>query len=123
MKPYGKELILDMHGCDVSKFNRKDLKAYFVALCDEIDMERQKLVFWDDEGLPPEECQTNPHTKGTSAVQFIITSNVTIHCLDILRAVYVNIFSCKDFNISAAGELTKKWFGATECSERFIERV
>jgi len=122
-KPYGYELIMDLHGCDVSKFNRKSLDSYFEKLCKAIDMKRADLHFWDDEGLPPEKRQTLPHTKGTSAVQFILTSSVVVHTLDLLEAVYINIFTCKPFERKAAEELTKEWFGANGCRAHFIERI
>ena len=120
---YGYELILDLHGCDSSTFNRKSLRQYFKKLCDAIDMKRCKLCFWDDVGVPAEEMQTSLHTKGTSAVQFILTSNITIHTLDLLNAVYVNIFSCKTFDEKLAETITKEWFGASECRSHFIERI
>ena len=120
--PYGYELILDMHGCDVSTFTRQSLKEYFTKLCEAIDMERCELYFWDDEGVPPEEQQTSPHTKGVSAVQFILTSSIVIHTLELLEAAYVNIFSCKAFDRDVAEKLTKEWFGAKECRATFIER-
>jgi len=122
-KPYGYELILDMHGCDVSKFNRTSLENYFEKLCKAIDMKRSDLHFWDDVGLPPERHQTLAHTKGTSAVQFILTSSVVVHTLEVLEAVYVNIFSCKGFDEKVAEEITKDWFGANGCISRFIERI
>jgi len=122
-KPYGFELIIDLHGCDVSTFNRSSLRKYFVKLCKAIDMEPCKLCFWDDVGVPEEERQTAPHTKGTSAVQFILTSNITIHTLDLLKAVYVNIFSCKAYDRKVAEKITKEWFGAKKCTARFIERI
>ena len=122
-KPYGFELILDLHDCDVSKFNRASLYKYFTKLCEAIDMKQCEAYFWDDEGLPPEEWQTLPHAKGTSAVQFILTSSVVVHSLDLLRAVYINIFSCKTFDKEVAEQLTKEWFGAKECRTRFIERI
>jgi len=122
-KPYGYELIMDLHGCDVSKFNRTSLDNYFEKLCKAIDMKRADLHFWDDEGLPPEKRQTLPHTKGTSAVQFILTSSVVVHTLDILEAVYINIFACKPFERKVAEELTKEWFGANGCRAHFIERI
>lgn len=122
-KPYGFELILDMHGCDVSTFNRKSLDGYFAALCNAINMQRCERYFWDDQGVPPEERQTEPHTKGTSAVQFILTSSIVIHTLDLLEAAYVNIFSCKAFDKDVAEKLTKEWFRASECRATFIERV
>ena len=122
-KPYGYELIMDLHGCDASKFNRTSLDNYFEKLCKAIDMKRCELHFWDDVGLPPEERQTLPHTKGTSAVQFILTSSVVVHTLDLLEAVYVNIFTCKPFERKVAEELTKEWFGANGCRTHFIERI
>ena len=122
-KPYGFELIMDLHGCDTSTFNRKSLRKYFTKLCKAIDMKRCELHFWDDVGVPPEERQTLPHTKGTSAVQFILTSTVVVHTLDLLQAVYINIFSCKPYDRKVAEKLTKEWFSARECRTNFIERI
>ena len=122
-KPYGYELILDLHGCDVSKFNRAILDGYFEKLCKAIDMKKCERYFWDDVGLAEEQKQTSPHTKGSSAVQFILTSSIVIHTLDLLEAVYINIFSCKEFDAKVAEKITKEWFGANGCSARFIERI
>ncbi len=122
-KPYGFELIIDLHGCDVSKFNRTSLDKKKKKLCKAINMVRCERYFWDDVGVPAEEKQTLPHTKGTSAVQFILTSNIVIHTLDELGAVYVNIFSCKPFDKKIAEQLTKEWFGAKKCKTHFIERI
>ena len=122
-KPYGFELIMDLHGCDVGKFNRKSLDGYFEKLCKAIDMQKCERYFWDDVGLPEEKKQTSPHTKGSSAVQFILTSSIVIHTLDLLEAVYVNIFSCKPFDEKVAEEITKEWFGANGCRTHFIERI
>ena len=122
-KPYGFELIMDLHSCDVSKFNRTSLDTYFENLCKAIDMVKCERYFWDDVGVPPEERQTLPHTKGTSAVQFILTSNIVVHTLDEIEAVYVNIFSCKPFDRKIAEKLTKEWFGAKKCRTHFIERI
>ena len=122
-KPYGFELIIDLHGCDVSKFNRESLDGYFEKLCKAIDMQREDLHFWDYEGIPVEERPKEPHLLGTSAVQFIETSSIIIHSLDLLEAVYVNIFSCKPFDEKIAEEITKEWFGANGCHARFIERI
>jgi len=120
---YGIELILDMHGCDVSTFTRESIGAYFERLCVLIDMQRDQLHFWDDTDVPEEDKQTSPHTQGTSAVQFILTSSIVIHTLDQLRAVYINMFSCKAFDPKVAEQFSVEWFGAAECSARFIDRV
>ena len=110
MKSYGKELILDLHQCDASTFTRKSLKMFFNLLCEAIDMEPEKLVWWDDLYTPEKEKETEPHLVGTSAVQFIKTSNITIHTLDIMKRVYLNIFSCKDFDAQIALNFCMKWF-------------
>lgn len=119
---YGKELILDMHGCNPKVFNRKMLKRYFIELCDLIQMQRADLHFWDDVGVPKKDRQTLPHLVGTSAIQFIMTSNVTIHTLDILRSVYLNIFSCKDFDPKVVEKFSIKWFGGTVVNKKVIIR-
>ncbi len=122
-KPYGYELILDLHECDASTFDRRSLDDYFEKLCKAIDMKKCERYWWDDVGVPEEERQTSPHTKGTSAVQFILTSTIVVHTLDLLNAVYVNIFSCKLFDKELAEQMTREWFGAKECRTHFIERI
>ena len=122
MKPYGKELILDIHNCDSSTFTRKSIRNFFKELCDLIEMKRSRLVWWDDWGVPLDEQQTEPHLKGTSAVQFIETSNIVIHTLDILESVYLNIFSCKDFDMDVAKEFSREWFKGKIANSQVIER-
>jgi len=122
MRYYGKELILDIHNCNPSTFNRKSIKNYFKELCKLIEMERCKLCWWDDYGVPPEEQETEPHLKGTTAVQFIKTSNITIHTLDLMRNVYLNIFSCKDFDAKVVKNFSEKWFEGKIVKSHIIER-
>ena len=120
---FGYELLLDMHGCDVSTFNRESIKGYFKSICDAIRMEREDCHFWDYEGVPEKERPTESHLLGTSAMQFITTSNIIVHTLDLTGAVYVNIFSCKEYSIELAKEITCKWFKAKECRTNYIERI
>lgn len=123
LNPFGFELILDLHGCDISTFNRKSLKGYFVKICDAIGMVREDLHFWDYEGIPEEERPTDAHLLGTSAIQFITTSNIVVHTLDLTGAVYINIFSCKEYSIEIAKEVTCNWFKAKDCRTNYIERI
>ncbi len=120
---YGIELILDLHGCDATKFTRPSITGYFEQLCEIIDMQREDLHFWDDVGLSEKDKQTSPHTQGTSAVQFILTSSIVIHTLDQLKAIYINIFSCKVYDPKVAEKFTVEWFGATDCTAKLIDRV
>ncbi|MCY4157950.1 MAG: S-adenosylmethionine decarboxylase [Gammaproteobacteria bacterium] len=119
---YGFELLLDLQGCDSELFNRPYIDQYFTDLCKLIDMEKCDVHFWDDVGVPVDERQTLPHAKGTSAVCFILTSSIVIHTLDLLEAVFVNIFSCKSFDPKVAEKFTRERFAADFSSMRFVER-
>lgn len=121
-KNYGKELILDLHDCDHQMFKRKKIKNYFRDICNLINMKRCELFWWDDHGLPKKERQTEPHLKGISAVQFILTSNITIHTLDILKNVYLNIFSCKDFDTKKVTQFSEKFFKGKVVNQVIIKR-
>lgn len=123
MTNYGKELIIDLHNCNPARFTRKDIRNYFKKVCNLIDMERCKLSWWDDLHTPEKEKETEPHLVGTSAVQFIRTSNITIHTLDILKRVYLNVFSCKDFDEEIVVEFSKKWFNGEVMSKKVIQRI
>ncbi len=122
-KDYGWEVILDLHECDSSTFTRKSIRNFFIELCKAIDMERCKLVWWDDLHTPEEEKETEPHLVGTSAIQFIKTSNITIHTLDILKRAYINIFSCKPCNPKIAQNFSRNWFRGKIMQFKIIRRI
>ena len=85
-------------------------------------MERCDLHFWDDVGVPEHERQTDPKTRGTSAVQFILTSTIVIHTLDLMKSAYVNIFSCKKFDTDDAARFTARWFGSPDWQATVVTR-
>jgi S-adenosylmethionine/arginine decarboxylase-like enzyme len=122
IESYGYELVLDLHNCDSIRFNRESIDDFFTELCNVIKMEKCEVHFWDDVGVPLEEQQTEPRTKGTSAVCFILTSTIVIHTLDLLETVYVNIFSCKEYDPDVAADFTKNWFKGEIKNSTFIDR-
>ena len=123
-KPYGYSLVLDMHGCDVNKFNRITIGTFLRDLATEIlHVEPCDLHFWDDVGVPDDEKQTDPKTQGTSACLFIITSNITIHTLDQLGSVYLDVFSCNKFDPIEVYGFACAWFRAQTMEKHFIERT
>ena len=119
-KDYGMELVVDLHDCDPSTFTREAIELYFVGLCELIDMERCELHFWDDKDVPEAQRQTDPKTKGTSAVQFILTSSIVIHTLDLLKAAYLNIFSCRPFDADAAATFLRARLGPRRGTREFF---
>ncbi len=124
MKNYGKELILDIHNCGADyRFNRKDLKIFLKKIVKLLDMKAEKLIWWDYKGLPKEYARAPIHLKGISAIQFIRTSNITIHTLDVLKCIYLNIFSCKDFNAEKAAKFCEKYFEGKIVAKHVIDRI
>jgi len=119
---YGEELILDLHGCNPARFNRKDLRRFLEELCNLIKMERVILHFWDYEDDPEAYRVAPEHLKGTSVVQFIQTSNITIHALDDLKKVFLNVFSCKLFDPDLVSSFTVAFFGGEIVEKHFIRR-
>ena len=103
---YGLELIMDLKGCDLSDLTREKLRHFFVELCDRIDMARHgEPFYWED-------TSDIPHLRGISGFQFIETSNVVCHPLPMLKAVYINIFSCKSFDTQDALKYCIDFWGA-----------
>jgi S-adenosylmethionine decarboxylase len=114
---YGLELVIDLHGCDLSDLTREKLGKFFVELCDLIKMKRHgDPIFWED-------TSDIPHLKGVSGFQFIETSNVVCHPLPMLNAVYLNLFSCKEFDTEEALRFCKDYWGATTESHTVVPRV
>jgi len=123
MRNYGKELILDIHEVEnIHLFNRKGLKKFFIKLCDLIDMNREDLHFWDYVGEEAEYRKAPIHLRGTSAIQFISTSNITIHTLDEMKRIYFNIFSCKDFNSKVVKRFCREYFKGKIVTSQTIKR-
>ncbi len=121
---YGKEVIIDLHNCDMSKSNRVDLEKFIINLCDDIlEMKREDLYFWDYSCEIEEYDKAPDHLKGISCVQFITTSNITIHTLDVLNKIFINVFSCKSFFAADVIDFAEQFFSGEAVNYREIDRL
>jgi len=120
---YGLEITLDLYGCDPKTFTRTGIKGWLEELCRTIDMNREDLHFWDYQSMPKRQIPDDMDLAGTSAVQFLTASNITIHTLDLLGECYINIFTRNaTFNIKAMADFTGSWFKAKNYECRMMER-
>ena len=119
---YGYEMLINMSGCDISTFTRTSIRGYMKHLCKQIGMVRKRLHFWDYEGYPEEKAAAPPHLCGTTATQFIQTSNILIHTFDKLSGAMLTIFSCKKYDPEFVKKITMEWFGGSVCTSQFYER-
>jgi len=114
---YGIELILDMHACDKTRFTETNLRTFLEGLCELIKMKRHgEPQFWTD-------YSDRPHLNGISCFQFIETSNIVVHALTLMGAVYINIFSCKLFDPTVAEAFAKEFFKAETVRARVVDRI
>jgi len=114
---FGWELIMDLYGCNKDTISsEKEIKRFARELCDVIDMKPY--------GDPhtPYFGENQEHTKGYSLLQFIETSSIIGHFSENTGAAYINIFSCKKYDVELAEKFSREFFGAEGIHSRFIIR-
>jgi len=90
---WGYHLILDCHACDVPSIQSRDNVYNFIKnLVKDIDMEPI--------GEPYIEYTAAefPDKAGFTAVQIIVTSSIVAHFIDSTGDLYLDVFSCKEFD-------------------------
>ncbi|MBN2061199.1 MAG: S-adenosylmethionine decarboxylase [Deltaproteobacteria bacterium] len=114
---FGCELILDLYECDRRLISSdKSIQKFARDLCAVIEMKPY------GEPLTPYFGENQEHTKGYSLIQFIETSSITGHFSEKTGSAYINIFSCKEYDVDTAENFTKKFFKAKRVNSRFIIR-
>lgn len=116
---FGQEMILDLHSCNRVGLHC-DLELFCKTLADLIDMKAEDFHYWKSH----EDDDKIPELFGVSAIQFIRTSNITIHVLPLLNngSVYLNLFSCKPFDKTYAAKFVVEWFDAGKIYKKNIVR-
>lgn len=97
IKSWGYHLILDCQSCNKKIVTDKDMLSKFVKLLvKEVGMVAHGSPLVDH--FP----QRDPGKTGLSLVQLIQTSSITCHCVDRTHDAYLDIFTCKEFDINRA---------------------
>ena len=114
---FGWELVLDLHDCDLEIISdENEIKRFARELCEVIDMK----AF--DDPMTPYFGQNQEYTKGYSLLQFIETSSIVGHFSESTGAAYINIFSCKNYDVGEAEKFTRDFFRAKQTRSRFLKR-
>jgi len=117
---YGQEVIIDLHNVDKDLFDTKIIRKFAEELCDEIGMTRGPIYLWgNDKSLG---TMHNPKADGISCIQFLYTSSITMHCIDELGKIFINVFSCQTFDADKVKEFVLDTFGGDIVSFRNIKR-
>ncbi len=109
--PWGQHLVLDFNGCP------KDLLA-----------DKENILNWSKElvqaidmvayGKPViKHFATHSHeAAGYTLLQMIETSNIAAHFAENIGQVYIDVFSCKAFDVQVALGICKKYFNPTQAN-------
>lgn len=99
---------INLYGCDKEKITTPSvMREFLTALCQEIDMVPH--------GEPMIDKFAEGDLEGYSVLQFIKTSSIAIHFDDKTGdRAFIDIFSCKFFDVAKAAEFCQKFFGAKE---------
>lgn len=105
--PWGYHLIMDCYGCDLDAMTSKDVISEFTkSLVEKIDM------------VPYGEPQIvhfgTGNKEGFTLIQLIETSNISGHFANDDRKIFLDVFSCKEFDPNIVYEHVIEFFNPEE---------
>jgi S-adenosylmethionine/arginine decarboxylase-like enzyme len=116
-KFWGYHLLLDCKDCNVEKVtDPENILAFIHTIVPEIGMRAY--------GDPVLEhfATHDPMLAGYSLIQLIETSSITAHFVDWNGDAYIDIFSCKPFNIDEAKEIVERFFHPSQMKTTYVSR-
>ena len=112
---WGYHLILDCGGCDAEAIRDPKLIYDFTKqLIKDIDM----VAY----GEPQIVNFGSADKAGYTLLQLIETSNISAHFVNEKNSAYIDIFSCKRYDIDTVEYLVHKYFKAKSIKKTYIER-
>ena len=117
MQYWGYHLILDCKNGELKKIKSADtIKKFVKELVEKINMVAS--------GEPNIKhfATHNEDAAGYSLVQLIETSSITGHFVDKNGDFYIDIFSCKNFNIETAKTVVNKYFSPKKIKVTYLTR-
>jgi len=114
---WGYHSAFDCGGCDKTRITNGDnIKAFSKELVKRIDMKAY------GEPVVVHFAEHDPSKAGYTLVQLIETSNICAHFVDATGEAYIDVFSCKDFDIDVVMETITEFFGPDSISMYQLER-
>ena len=115
LRTWGKHLILDAGGCSSKMIGDPTVITNFAkTLVKRIDM----VAY----GQPQVVMFGTGNKKGYTLIQLNETSNIAAHFVEENNTMYLDVFSCKDFDPSIVKETVREYFDAQKFSSRVFLR-
>lgn len=105
IKPWGYHMTVDGAACDKALITDGDhIAAFSAALVEAIDMKAYGTP------LVVHFAAHAPDKGGYTLVQLIETSNICGHFVDSTGDMYLDVFSCKEFDTETVLKVVDEWF-------------
>lgn len=115
---WGMVASIDVHACVPEKLrDAASIQALIDGLVHTAEMVKHGPSYIERFG-----DETKHPGPGYSAMQFIETSSITIHCDEPKNRVFIDLFSCKFFNPVVLAEFAKEYFGAADYTLSVVVR-
>lgn len=115
LRTWGKHLILDAAGCSPKRIGCPIIIGTFTKeLVKRIDMKAY--------GDPQIIMFGTGNKKGYTLIQLIETSNIAAHFVEENNSMYLDVFSCKDFDPEIVTKTVREYFDAQKLSSRVLLR-
>lgn len=117
MSFWGYHVMMDCWNSDrVPMQSRRTVEQFIKELVQRIDMEPI--------GEPWIEYTAghDPNKAGFTATQIIVTSSIVAHFVDATGSIYLDVFSCKNFDIETVESVVKKYFKPEKIRVNFVTR-
>ena len=115
LRTWGKHLMLDAAGCSPSMIGCPTvITSFSKTLVKRIDM----VPF----GQPQVVMFGSGNKKGYTMVQLIETSNICAHFVEENNSMYLDVFSCKDFDPLIVKEAVHEFFDAKYFNSKVVLR-
>lgn len=111
--PWGKHLIVDVRGYSFP-VTRENLAWFMDLLIEKLKMNRLGPLHVEE--------MNEENNKGFSAVQMITTSSISFHEDAITKNVYLDVFSCDEFDVNEVLHLVDDWFVPYQVKHHLIWR-
>ena len=115
--PWGQHLVLDFNGCPKELLaDKENILNWYKELVRAIDM-----VAYGEPVI--KHFATHSHeAAGYTLLQMIETSNIAAHFAENIGQVYIDVFSCKAFDVEVALGICKKYFNPTQANMHNMDR-
>lgn len=117
MSFWGYHLTLDCHDCNRALIMEKhNVENFIKELVVRIDMQPigEPWIEYTAAEIPDK--------AGFTAVQIIVTSSITAHFIDSTGDIYLDVFSCKEFDIAVVKDVVREYFKPKTMRTNFLTR-